>query len=116
MNCKYCAHRRTCETSLHDDDYCADYRTSCPLPRIGSKEWGWESHFTISIYGVSRPTHRSTLTRYSVHEVWNDHAPTSHALVGAISSSSSICVNVEAYHARPFVDGFTNYNLFFFGQ
>jgi hypothetical protein len=41
MNCKYCAHRRTCETSLHDDDYCADYRTSCPLPRIGSKEWGW---------------------------------------------------------------------------
>ena len=20
---------------------CADYRTSCPLPRIGSKEWGW---------------------------------------------------------------------------
>jgi hypothetical protein len=37
-------------------------------------------------------------------------------LVGAISSSSSICVNVEAYHARPFVDGFTNYNLFFFGQ
>ena len=42
MNCKYCAHRRTCETSLHDDDYCADYRTSCPLPRIGSKEWGWE--------------------------------------------------------------------------
>ena len=40
----------------------------CPLPRIGSKDWGWESHSTISIYGVSRPTHRSTLTRYSVHE------------------------------------------------
>jgi hypothetical protein len=42
MNCKYCAHRRTCETLLHDDDYCADYRASCPLPRIGSKDWGWD--------------------------------------------------------------------------
>ena len=40
----------------------------CPLPRIGSKEWGWESCSTISIYGVSRPTHRSKLTRYSVYE------------------------------------------------
>ena len=40
----------------------------CPLPRIGSKDWGWESCSTISIYGVSRPTHRSKLTRYSVYE------------------------------------------------
>lgn len=54
-----------------DDTYqgpTANQPKKCPLPRIGSKDWGWESHSTISLYGVSRPTHKSALTRYSVYE------------------------------------------------
>ena len=50
--CENCVHFSFCSTMLkqHNNEVCEEHRKICPLPRIGSKGWGWEWHAKEQMY------------------------------------------------------------------
>ena len=51
----------------HNDEVCEDHREKCPLPRIGSKEWGWHRETSLREYSDYTEYYICTSVVYDVN-------------------------------------------------